>query len=205
MGLLVLLTLTFAAIRAMTDWPHALAGTVPDEDSFEYRYVVNFVLGHGHIVLGVVYLLAAPLQLWRGFRSRHYRVHRRLGRVVLTVGMSAGVLGVVVGTLFPFGGPVEGAAAVIFGHYFVISLAVAFLAIRRGDVDTHRRWMIRAFAVAVGVGTIRIWIGLFFLLGLTFEHSFAAAFWVAFPVHVLAAEIYVRMRPTVNRVAEVTI
>jgi hypothetical protein len=48
-------------------------------------------------------------------------------------------------------------------------------AIRRDEVPTHRRWMIRAFAVGVGVGTIRIWIGL--------------------SLHVLAADWWIRTTP----------
>jgi hypothetical protein len=50
---------------------------------------------------------------------------------------------------------------VVFGLWFLACLVLAVRAIRRDDIVHHRRWMIRAFAIAIGVGTIRIWIGLF--------------------------------------------
>jgi ABC-type uncharacterized transport system YnjBCD permease subunit len=56
--------------------------------------------------------------------------------------------------------------------------------------------MIRAFAVGVGVGTIRIWIGL--LLGsglLDFHDTFAVAFWIGLSLNVLAAEWWIRTTP----------
>jgi hypothetical protein len=57
-------------------------------------------------------------------------------------------------------------ATVLFGVWFLICLVLAFRAIRGGDIAQHRRWMIRAFAIGVGVGTIRIWIALFVITGL---------------------------------------
>jgi hypothetical protein len=52
------------------------------------------------------------------------------------------------------------------------------------------------FAIGVAVGTIRIWIGIFVAAGLLdFHDSFAAAFWIAFILHALAAEWWVRTTP----------
>ena len=82
----------------------------------------------------------------------------------------------------------------------MVALLVAFRAIRRGDVAAHRRWMIRAFAIGIAVGTIRIWIGLFGLAGLAsltgnFSEAFGWAFLISFPIHAIAAEIYLAWRP----------
>jgi hypothetical protein len=51
---------------------------------------------------------------------------------------------------------------------------LAFRAVRAGDIVQHRRWMIRAFAIGVAVGTIRIWIAVFQISGLL---GLPAAFW----------------------------
>jgi hypothetical protein len=56
--------------------------------------------------------------------------------------------------------------------------------------------MIRAFAAGVAVGTIRIWIGILLASGLlNFPDSFAAAFWIAFSLHALAGEWWIRTTP----------
>jgi hypothetical protein len=196
------IVLVFFAVRLAVDVPHLVAGTVPGPTAFERRYVLHPVPAYLHIVPGVVFLVGALFQLARRFRARHLVLHRRLGRVLVVAGLVSGVLAVVVGVWFPYGGGVEAAATVVFGAWFTTALTLAYLAVRRRDVVGHRRWMIRAFAVALGVGTIRIWIGVFQLLGLlaiqdaTGTVWFGVAFWVAFLLHVLVAEAYLRARPT---------
>jgi hypothetical protein len=66
----------------------------------------------------------------------------------------------------PWGGSVEAVATAVFGCWFLTYLLLAVRAIRRDDVVNHRRWMIRAFAAGVAVGTIRIWIGILLASGL---------------------------------------
>lgn len=199
--LLILIILGSAGVRASFDWPEILAGTLPSEDSFELRYVQHPVLAYLHIAPGVVYIVGAPFQLSRRFRERHFTLHRRMGRVLLALGLTSGILGIVVGIVFPYGGLLETSASVVFGAYFVTALVVAFVAIRGGDVTRHRRWMIRAFAVGIAIGTARIWMGLFQLVGLlaiqdnTGTAWFGAAFCLSFPLHALAAELYLSRRP----------
>jgi Predicted membrane protein (DUF2306) len=97
---------------------------------------------------------------------------------------------------FAFGGPWEAAATFVFGVRFLACPVLAFRAIRRDEVVRYRRWMIRAFAIGVGVGTIRIWIGLFQATGLlSFQDSFPVAFWISFALHVVAAEWWLRRTP----------
>lgn len=198
--LLIGVVLVFFGIRLMVDGPNIAAGTVPEPDSFEHRYALHPIPAYVHIVPGVVYLLGAPLQLWRRFRVGHLALHRRLGRVLLTAGLVAGASSLVVGLWFPYGGAIEAGASVVFGAYFVAALTVAFLAIRARDVARHRRWMIRAFAVGLAVGTIRIWVGVFQLVGLLAIQDnagtawFGVAFWLAFGMHAVAAEVCLRAR-----------
>src|SRR4051812_48438347 len=159
-AVLIAIVLVFAMIRVRTDWPHIINGTVPDDD-FARRFVAHPWMGYLHIVPGVIYLLGAPLQLSRRFRTRHYRGHRRLGRALLSCALLSGILALCFGLLHSWGGWLEASAAFVFGAWFVACLMLAFGAIRRDDVPQHRRWMIRAFAVGIGIGTIRIWVGIF--------------------------------------------
>lgn len=196
-GLLVAIVLVFFVIRLVVDGPHVLGGTTPAESDFEYRYVANALLAYAHIVPGVVYLVLAPLQLWRGFRNRHLGWHRRIGRVAIAAGLLSGIFAIAFGGMHAWGGIIEAAAAVLFGAWFIVCLVTAYRSIRRRDVTRHRRWMIRAFAVGVAVGTIRIWIGLFSAFGvLGFRDSFAAGFWISLVMHAALAELWLRARPT---------
>lgn len=204
-AVLITIVLVFAIIRATGDIPHIFAGTVPDDD-FAERYVAHPWLAYLHIAPGVVYLLGAPLQLSRRFRVRHYAAHKRLGRVLLSCALLGGLLGLIFGLLHSWGGALEAVASFVFGVWFVLCLVLAFRAIRRNDVGAHRRWMIRAFAIGIGVGTIRIWVGLFTALsiagnggpeGLTLpgRTSFGLAFWLGFTMHVCLGELWLRRTP----------
>ena len=196
-GVLITIVLAFAVIRVITDWPHILDGTPTDND-FAKRYVAHPVLGYVHIGAGVIYLLGAALQVTKQFRVRHYAVHRRMGRVVVAAGVVAGVFAIVFGIEHPWGRWPESAAAVVFGGWFVLCLVAGLRAIRGGDMVQHRRWMIRAFAVGTGIGTIRLWVGLFIALTLTplpAHATFGLAFWLALTMHVAAGEWWLRHTP----------
>jgi hypothetical protein len=192
---LILVVLGFVVNRLITDIPHLVTGTVPD-DQRDVAYAAHPWLAYLHIVPGVVYLLGAPLQLWHGFRHRHYTAHRRIGRLVLTSGAVTGVFAIGFGARYPFGGAGEASATLVFGSWFLLCLVLAFVAIRGGRVGNHRRWMIRAYAIGIGVGTIRLWVALLSTSGLMeFQPSFGVAFWLALGMHALAAEWWLRTRP----------
>lgn len=196
---LTTIVLAFVGIRLAVDVPHLLGGSVPEEGLFEHRYVVHAWLAYAHILPGVVYLLLAPFQLARGFRNGNLGRHRRLGRVAIGAGVLSGAFAIVFGGLFSFGGTTQALASVAFGTWFLLALGIAYRAIRRRDLRTHRRWMIRAFAVGVAVGTIRIWVGLLDGLGvMSFRDAFGPAFWISFGMHAIAAELWLLWRPDVS-------
>jgi predicted membrane metal-binding protein len=63
--------------------------------------------------------------------------------------------------------------------------------------------MIRALAVGLAVGTIRIWLGVFVGFGLLeFEDSFGPAFWISFSLHAVAAELWLRRFPNPPELAQ---
>jgi len=193
---LILVVMVFLTIRVGNDLEALSTGTIPPEGEFDRRYALNPALAYAHILPGAVYLLGAPVQLSRRIRTRSLRFHRALGRVVLVAGIVTGLFAIAVGILMPFGGSAETTATVVFGTYFLAALTLAYRAIRRGKIPTHRRWMIRAFALGVGVGLIRIIVGIFEGTGaLEFSDAFGLSFWLAFVIMTVAAETWLRLRP----------
>jgi len=150
-GVLIGIVLTSYGFRIATDAPFLLTGTDPEPEDFEARYVAHPWLAYLHMTPGVLYLLGAPLQLSERFRTKHYTAHRRLGRVLVTAALASVSLALIFGLRFPWGGRPEAIATAVFGCWFLACLLLAVRAIRRGEVSIHRRWMIRAFAVGIGV------------------------------------------------------
>lgn len=182
--------------------PHLREGTVPD-DAYIRNYVLHPWPAALHVAPGLIYLFAAPLQLSARFRRKHLALHRRLGRVLVVSGLMAGVFALLVGLTHPFDGVVEASATAVFGAWFLAALVIAFVAARRRDIATHRRWMIRAFAAGIGIASIRFWVG---ILGAAqkaitgadgsppLQGSYGLAFWLGFASTVLVGEWWLRRR-----------
>jgi uncharacterized membrane protein len=109
-----------------------------------------------HVVLGGVYLALAPFQLVKRIRSRHPGYHRRVGRLLVAVGLVAGVTALFMGLVIPFSGWAERVIIGLFGGFFLFALVKGFLHVRAGRVALHREWMIRAFALGLSIATMRL-------------------------------------------------
>ena len=109
-----------------------------------------------HVVLGGIYLAFAPFQFVKRIRSRHLGYHRRMGRVLVAVGLVVGVTALFIGLVIPFSGWAERVLIGLFGSLFLFALGKGFVHVRAGRVALHREWMIRAFAIALAIATQRL-------------------------------------------------
>jgi len=148
-----------------------------------------------HVLPGGIFLLLAPFQFSSRVRNRHIRFHRWSGRLLVLAGLVAALTGLYFGLLMPYGGPGEATAIALFGGLFVTAVSMALAAIRRHQVARHREWMIRAFAVAIGISTVRI-VGA--VLDLTLTPAgfappaiFVLSLWTGWAVTLGAAELWI--------------
>lgn len=170
---------------------------VPDE-GFAKHPLLTLI----HILPGFFFVVLGPLQFSRRIRSRRPAVHRYLGRVVFFSGLVVGLSALWMGFRMSIGGVSEMAATILFGLIFLVALLKAFVHIRRRRVGLHREWMIRAFAIGLAVATTRPIVGLFFatsrITGLTVAEFFGTAFWIAFTLHLIAAEVWINYTRPAN-------
>jgi uncharacterized membrane protein len=201
--MLVLIGVAMVARRtlvllALAPASSALSEAAVADEAFARHSLLTMV----HIVPGLLFLVLGPLQFVRRLRSRRPRLHRWTGRVVLASGVVVGATALLMTTRMAIGGANETAATMLFAILFLVALARAFLAIRRGQVALHREWMIRAFAIGLAITTIRPIVGVFFatrgITHLTPHEFFGIAFWLGFTTHSIAAEMWIsHTRPSV--------
>jgi uncharacterized membrane protein len=169
---------------------------------FDRPFANHPVMALLHVVPGGVFLVLAPFQFCRRLRGRYLALHRWSGRLLIPVAFISTLSGLFFGLLMPFGGWGESLAIALFGGLFLASLSRAFLAIRTRQVDRHREWMIRAFAIALGISTIRV-VGPvldFALMPAAFpaEDVFVMSVWLGWTMTLGAAETWIRYtRPSV--------
>ncbi|MFC7493633.1 MULTISPECIES: DUF2306 domain-containing protein [unclassified Nocardioides] len=109
-----------------------------------------------HILGAATYVLVGVLQFIPGLRRRHRAWHRRAGRVLAVAGLLVAGAALWL-TLFyppqPGTGPLLLVLRLLVGSTMGASLVLGVQAARRRDIATHRAWMIRAYALALGAGT----------------------------------------------------
>jgi hypothetical protein len=150
-----------------------------------------------HVVLGGVYLLFAPFQFVKRIRSRHRGFHRRMGRVLVAIGLVVGATALFIGLVIPFSGWAESVLIALFGSLFLFALVKGFVPVP-GRVALHREWMIRAFAIALAIATQRlIFIPSLFVAGEPTDGRIVtlslAAWSAALVVHSSLAEVWIRL------------
>ncbi len=159
-----------------------------------------------HVVPGGIYLALAPLQFLGRIRSRWLNYHRWAGRFLASTGLVLGVAAVFIALVIPFSGRWEQVINGFFGTLFVFSLVKGVVYIRAGQIDLHREWMIRAFAIGLSIATMRLlFVPALIIVGnptrSQIEMLSIASFGVAFFLHCSFAEYWIRRS---RRLAEQT-
>jgi len=179
LALLSLLTVVVAS-RYLTLDPNVY---IPQQRAV---YVANTVAIVAHVVGGMLALLVGPLQFVPGIRLRWPRVHRVMGRAYLAGIALGGVAGLWMARL-AYGGPVAQAGFAALAVAWLTTSVLALVRIRSGDVDAHRAWMIRSFALTFAAVTLRLELPLLTVVGLPFEVAYATVAWLCWVPNLLVA------------------
>ena len=160
------------------------------------KFAAHPVVTRLHVVPGGLFLLFAPLQFSVRIRRRYPRLHRWSGRILLPLALISVATGLYFGLVMPFGGPGEAVAIALFGALFLTAMARGYLAIRRHQVERHREWMVRVFAIALAISTVRV-VGAVLDITLTpagFPPArlFVLSVWTGWVITVGAAELWIR-------------
>jgi uncharacterized membrane protein len=115
-----------------------------------------WLLPHG--ITGACALLLGPMQFSDRLRKKYAKVHRVVGRLYIGGVFVAGPLGFYIQFFqerlgatrsFSIAGAVDAAL-------WMTTTAIALLFILRGNVNLHRQWMTRSFAVAIVFLEVRV-------------------------------------------------
>lgn len=116
-----------------------------------------------HFFAGATLLVLGPVQLIRQVRAKAPAVHRWVGRIYAAAAFLAGVGGL---TFIAIKGTVGGLPMTVgFAMYGGLMVVAAVQTVRHAmarNIDVHRAWAIRLFALAIGSWLYRICYGLYF-------------------------------------------
>ncbi len=156
---------------------------------------------YGHIIFGGLSLLFGWSQFFPKWRSKYVLLHRILGKAyVISVtisGISAAYL-----ALFATGGLVSSIGFGMLAILWLFTTWKAFLHIKSGHVDYHKRWVMRSYALAFAAVTLRIWLPLSGIIGIEFLTAYKIIAWLCWVPNLLLIE-WVIARNTINQKAAI--
>lgn len=170
-----------------------LAGGAPSAETARFHADPAPVILH--IVSATWFALAGAFQFAPSLRRRN-RWHRLSGRLVVPAGLIAALTGIWMTLVYPWANA-DGAAVylarLVFGAGMALSLVLGVTTILRGDVQAHRAWMLRGYAIGMGAGTqVFTHLPWFLLLGQPTEGPRAAMMIGAWVINLAVAEWLIR-------------
>lgn len=101
-----------------------------------------------HVACAMTMISTGSLQFWTGLRMRYMTLHVWCGRVFLITGAFVGSSALYMGLHPRLGSIVYGFGLFLNGLFWLVAAAIAYYAIRVGNVQVHKDWMIRTYILA---------------------------------------------------------
>jgi uncharacterized membrane protein len=163
---------------------------MPGNEHFA-RYIFPLRL---HIAGGIGALLAGPWQFSEKLRARALNLHRWLGRFYLLEVALGSIAGFAMALVSEQGLPTHLGFGILAILWFVTGLQ-AYRLVRRGNIEAHRQWMIRNYALSLAAVTLRLYMPLMLaVLHWPFPRTYITVSWLCWVPNLLIAEWMVRRR-----------
>lgn len=154
-----------------------------------------------HIGGGLIALFIGAWNFLERSRERFLNLHRWFGRIYLISVLASSLAG------FSLSFTAQGGltARIGFGMLAVLWLMTAIFAyirIRAFDIESHRRWMIRNYALTFAAVTLRLWLPFLMATGNDFTSAYATVAWLAWVPNLIVAELIASRVGSARRVGE---
>jgi len=141
-----------------------------------------------HAFASIAALALGPFQLSASFRQKHLNLHRWFGRIYLGIGVLVGGLAGLYMAQYAFGGTVARIGFAALATLWLYTGLRAYLSIRRGSIDEHRRWMVRNFSLTFAAVMLRLYLPVSMVAGVEFSTAYPAIAWLCWVPNLLFAE-----------------
>jgi uncharacterized membrane protein len=168
--------------------PHVpLAATLPNLKLHRYSLAL-------HASSSGVALLVGPFQIAEWFRVRRPGLHRTLGWIYV-VAVALGATSAVVLSSQAAYGPIAGTGFFTLAVVWLIATGVALQTAIQHRFTSHRRWMLRSYALTAAAITLRILLPASAVMGLPAAPSYRAIAWMCWLINIGIVELYLFFRP----------
>jgi uncharacterized membrane protein len=146
-----------------------------------------------HITFGAVTLLTGWSQFSKKIRDRRQGLHRILGKTYLIEVLFGGIAGFYL-AINAEGGTNAQVGFTGMSLSWLITSLLAYLSIKRQEIDDHRAWMIRSYSLAFAAVTLRLWLPIFeIFFGMGFEESYTIISWLCWIPNLFVAQFFIQI------------
>ncbi|RAW00089.1 DUF2306 domain-containing protein [Pseudochryseolinea flava] len=150
---------------------------------------------YAHVLLGGLILLSGFFQLYPNAYRNFPSAHRRLGYFYVMGILFFAAPGGLVMSLFIGRGPVVLTSFLLQTVLWFTFTAIAFDRIRKRQIDAHREWMWRSFALTFAAVTLRIYIYIFsWSFELAQPSAYAVFSWLSWVPNLVVVELFLRSK-----------
>lgn len=159
---------------------------------------LHFLYLTAHALPASLLLALGPFQFVPAWRKKYPKAHRVIGRIYMISVVCASVAAILSATFSVDGFSVQVAFYLLTAGW-LYSLFQAYRTIRRGQIQLHRVWMIRNYALSFAAVVLRV----FLLIGLalrsqidwlTFDDVYSASVWSSVLISAVTAEWFIVQR-----------
>ncbi|HET9220397.1 MAG TPA: DUF2306 domain-containing protein [Terriglobia bacterium] len=171
----------------------ALKYLTPDPDRYGIYWERHEWL-YAHVLAGVLALLLGPAQLWLGLNRRTTNFHRTMGILYVLAVAVGGAAAFYLAAHNDFSW-VFGLGLGTMGAVWILTTALATIAICLRQPEQHREWMVRSYTVTFGFVTFRVVYELFDVMEFgTMVERMTASSWLAWTLPLVITEAVMQGR-----------
>jgi len=175
-----------------------------DPDNFPFTqqkavYTAHMTMLITHIIASMLAILIGPFQYLPGLRKgRWLNVHRWLGRTYMLSILFGGLSGLYMAQ-FAYGGIITELGFASLAVLWLYTGYRAYRHIRNKDLDAHRQWMIRNYALTFAGVMLRVWAPLSVGMGADFTTAYIIIGWACWVPNLFVAEWIIRRTRPIGR------
>lgn len=141
-----------------------------------------------HISFGAFAMLTGWPQFVEKWRQQKMNLHRTLGKIYLISVLISGITGFYI-ALYATGGIIASLGFIGMSLVWLLTSTQAYRKIINLNINSHRKWMIRSYAITFSAVSLRLWLpALQFGIGLDFMTSYKIVAWISWVLNLFIAE-----------------
>jgi uncharacterized membrane protein len=144
-----------------------------------------------HILLGGFALLIGWMQFSKKLRTKNLKFHRTVGKTYVISVVLSGLASLYIAH-FATGGIIAILGFLGLGIIWLFTTVSGYVAIRKGNVIKHQKYMIYSYAACFGAVTLRIWLPTLMAIFQDFIIAYRIVAWLAWVPNIIVAYFMVK-------------